>query len=222
MVLQRQQRVAVWGTHVLPGASISVRFRDQEIHTNVDEKGRWRVHLEPMAATKLSPLKAHVGETLRVKSGSSTLKVQIGRKETTCLMDRALAQLHIESDVHALLLSASDFITRCCGNGLRARGLVYQTPKWVDSIAFQVRDILVGDVFIASGQSNMDKGGIQHTGVFPLEEKKKHSNFSFEFPNVRWMRLRGLPEYSSMSFPPGSGGSHGHRLQLWFNMKRVL
>ena len=51
MVLQRDRKVAVWGWS-RPGDTVRVRFAGQEKTAKVDEKGDWRVDLDPLAASK--------------------------------------------------------------------------------------------------------------------------------------------------------------------------
>lgn len=50
VVLQRQMRVPVWGT-TSPGASVEVEFAGQSARAKADERGNWRVDLEPLAAS---------------------------------------------------------------------------------------------------------------------------------------------------------------------------
>ena len=57
-VLQRGMPVPVWGT-AAPGEKVTVSFAGQTLRTAADGKGRWRVDLAPMAASK-------IGRTLSV------------------------------------------------------------------------------------------------------------------------------------------------------------
>lgn len=50
MVLQRDLPVPVWGT-ASPGEAVTVRFADRLASTAADAEGRWRVTLDPMAAS---------------------------------------------------------------------------------------------------------------------------------------------------------------------------
>ncbi|MEO7599093.1 MAG: sialate O-acetylesterase, partial [Opitutus sp.] len=50
MVLQRDMKVPVWGT-ALPRENITVRFAQRKFSTRADDKGRWRVTLDPMSAS---------------------------------------------------------------------------------------------------------------------------------------------------------------------------
>jgi len=49
MVLQRDQKVPVWG-HGIPGTTVTVRFAGQEKTAAVDDYKRWSTHLDPMPA----------------------------------------------------------------------------------------------------------------------------------------------------------------------------
>jgi len=62
MVLQRGGRVPVWGSD-MPGAVVSVRFGGQEKKGTADEKGNWRVELDPMEASE-------AGREMEVADGS--------------------------------------------------------------------------------------------------------------------------------------------------------
>jgi len=85
MVLQRDAAVPVWGW-ADADTSVTVAFADQSITTKADERGRWKLKLDPMVASA-------TGRSLEISSGT--------RKVT-------------------------------------------------------IRDVLVGDVWFAGGQSNMD------------------------------------------------------------------
>lgn len=50
MVLQRDLPVPVWGT-ATPGEAVTVRFADRIASTVADAEGRWRVTLDPLAAS---------------------------------------------------------------------------------------------------------------------------------------------------------------------------
>ncbi len=49
MVLQREQKVPVWGT-ADPGEAITVRFAGQEIKCTADQEGKWKLYLNAMPA----------------------------------------------------------------------------------------------------------------------------------------------------------------------------
>jgi sialate O-acetylesterase len=51
MVLERDRPVPVWGT-ADPGERVTVRFAEQTHEAAADERGRWRVCLDPMPAAK--------------------------------------------------------------------------------------------------------------------------------------------------------------------------
>jgi sialate O-acetylesterase len=51
MVLQRECPVPVWGT-AAPGEAVTVEFADQKKTATADGDGRWRVALDPLAASK--------------------------------------------------------------------------------------------------------------------------------------------------------------------------
>ncbi|MEP2951378.1 MAG: sialate O-acetylesterase, partial [Ekhidna sp.] len=53
MVLQREQKVPVWGTSD-SGTSITVEFAGQRKSTMADEEGNWRIDLDPMTASSES------------------------------------------------------------------------------------------------------------------------------------------------------------------------
>ena len=67
MVLQRGGRVPVWGSD-MPGAVVSVRFGGQEKRGTADEKGNWRLELDPMEASE-------VGREMEVADGSGARQV---------------------------------------------------------------------------------------------------------------------------------------------------
>ena len=50
MVLQRDLPVPVWGT-AAPGESVTVSFAGQTVSTTAGADGRWRIELEPLAAS---------------------------------------------------------------------------------------------------------------------------------------------------------------------------
>src|SRR4051812_27693145 len=50
MVLQRGTKVPVWGT-ADPGERVSVKTAGREATATADEKGKWRVALEPLEAS---------------------------------------------------------------------------------------------------------------------------------------------------------------------------
>ena len=60
MVLQRGMRVPVWGT-AQPGESVTVSFAGQTKRGTAGTDGRWRVDLDPMAASK-EPRTLVIGE----------------------------------------------------------------------------------------------------------------------------------------------------------------
>jgi len=69
-VLQQGIALPVWGTS-LPGAGVTVSFADQTKTTTADEKGAWRVVLDPLRATRLKSVnQTPVGETMTVVSES--------------------------------------------------------------------------------------------------------------------------------------------------------
>jgi sialate O-acetylesterase len=53
MVLQREMKVPVWG-EADPGEKVRVSFAGQTLSTVADERGAWKVYLEPMKASKES------------------------------------------------------------------------------------------------------------------------------------------------------------------------
>src|SRR5438552_16940433 len=66
MVLQRGMPVPIWGT-AQPGEKVTVAFQGQEKSTQADDKGKWRV--------KLDPLKVGAAAELTV-TGANTLKLE--------------------------------------------------------------------------------------------------------------------------------------------------
>ena len=74
MVLQRGMRVPVWGT-AQPGENVTVSFAGQTKRGTADTDGRWRVDLDPMAASK-EPRTLVIGERQGEGSEASALPLQ--------------------------------------------------------------------------------------------------------------------------------------------------
>ena len=76
-VLQQKIHLPVWGT-ALPGATVTVAFDGQSKSAITDEKGQWRVLLDPMTAVNLSSVnQAPEGKKMTVtceKEGWKTVK----------------------------------------------------------------------------------------------------------------------------------------------------
>lgn len=51
MVLQRDAKVPVWGT-AQPGEQVTVSFAGQSVSATANKQGKWRLHLNPLAASK--------------------------------------------------------------------------------------------------------------------------------------------------------------------------
>ncbi|HAS81133.1 MAG TPA: hypothetical protein DCS43_00265 [Verrucomicrobia bacterium] len=65
-VLQQKVKVPVWGSS-LPGATVIVTFSGQTKSTHADEKGGWRIELDPMDAPRLKSVNdSPVGETMKI------------------------------------------------------------------------------------------------------------------------------------------------------------
>ena len=109
MVLQRDMAVPIWGT-AAPGEQVLVKFAGQSKATTADDKGAWRVKLDPLTASAES----------RVLS--------IGDK--------------------------------------------------------QIEDVLVGDVWVGSGQSNMDMTVSSYTANDPVLKAASEQSY----PKIRLMR----------------------------------
>lgn len=109
MVLQRDMKVPVWGT-AAPDESVAVKFAGQSLTTKADEKGAWRVQLEPL-----------------------------------------------KSNAEPLSMTVND--------------------KVID-------DVLVGDVWIGSGQSNMDMPVASYVTNDPVLKEAADKSY----PHLRLMR----------------------------------
>lgn len=98
MVLQQQMDVPIWGW-ADAGEQVAVQFADQSVQTQADERGRWRVHLQPLVAT-MKPQSLIVQGENRVEmqdvlvgevwlcSGQSNMEFQLSR---ALRADQALA-----------------------------------------------------------------------------------------------------------------------------------
>ncbi|MEP5341835.1 MAG: sialate O-acetylesterase [Algibacter sp.] len=71
MVLQRNQKVPVWGITV-PNATVEVLFAEQKKHVKSDEKGNWRVDLNPLKASSESQV---LTITARYNNEVATLEI---------------------------------------------------------------------------------------------------------------------------------------------------
>ena len=68
MVLQRGIKVPVWGSS-LPGATVKVSFNGQNKAATADEKGNWRILLDPMKAVSLKSVnETPVGKSMTISS----------------------------------------------------------------------------------------------------------------------------------------------------------
>jgi sialate O-acetylesterase len=116
MVLQRDADVPVWGT-AAPGEKVSVGFAGQDKTAVADADGRWRVDLDPLAASA-------DGRTLEVR-GSET------------------------------------------------------------AAALELEDVLVGEVWLASGQSNMDFSVSQKVKYFAGVANEAEEIAAANYPLIR-------------------------------------
>lgn len=64
MVLQRDRPAAIWGTSN-PGAKVQLNFAGQDAATKADEKGAWKITLQPLKTNA-------TGQKLTVKTGRET------------------------------------------------------------------------------------------------------------------------------------------------------
>lgn len=87
-VLQQKIPLLVWGDACLPGTKVSVRFNGQTKETVADEKGGWRITLDPMPADKL----ATVNEAPEGREMAITFEKD-GEKATTTLKDLLIGEV---------------------------------------------------------------------------------------------------------------------------------
>lgn len=94
MVLQREMKVPVWGT-ADSGEAVTVEFAGQKKHTTAGADGKWRLDLEPLAASKdprvFSVAGSKMAHPIRIEdvlvgdvwlcSGQSNMERQLGLRE---------------------------------------------------------------------------------------------------------------------------------------------
>ena len=68
MVLQQGMKTSVWG-NVDPGSEVSVQFAGQTVTGKANEKGEWKVDLQPLKTNKK-------GQVLKVTAGEETLSIE--------------------------------------------------------------------------------------------------------------------------------------------------
>lgn len=123
MVLQRGVKAPVWGT-ATPGEKIEVDFAGQKANSFADAAGKWKISLEPLAASKI-PGEIIIRGMAPQAPPAATTDADSDQTKSTAVK-----------------------------SPLKKKSASKASQKWTEEI--HIKDVLVGDVWIGSGQSNME------------------------------------------------------------------
>jgi sialate O-acetylesterase len=147
MVLQRDIAVPVWGI-ADPGAEISVAFAGQKISTRADDKGVWSLKLSPLVASAENRIFTVVATPLA----------------------NATKPPPTDAATPAAAASAAPDVAPDAAPAT-AIPAVPEGPKTIE-----LKNVLVGEVWLCSGQSNMEQG-IVYKGTNNGAQEASQANF---------------------------------------------
>lgn len=184
-VLQRDQVIPVWG-RAAPGEKITVTFRDQETSTTTGADGRWRISLDPLAASDEAADLSVSGNTTIVMHDVLVGEVWLATGQSN--MNRPVASLTDAEVVLAQIdqplirhINITPTLAESPAEDVTTSGWLIASPEtagdfsavaWFFSAELQRRiKVPVGVIHSSWGGSNieawMDRPTLQNTSVWP-------------------------------------------------------